>query len=187
MVPCTEANPTMRPCRFSIMIGAAAWIIVKWPLRWLSMTPSHSSSEMSANGLNGILPASRTRLSTVPYSSTAHCTTARPPATVDTSVPSKTATLPAATIASTNAAPLSPLTSLTTTRAPSAPSSGLIGPPRLPATPVTIATLSSSSPVIGPAFRKLVADRQFVGKVALRQITVKSHCGTACRARSPAA
>lgn len=93
----------MRPYRFSFMTGAAAWISARWPFMWLVITPSHSSSEISANGLNGIRPASRARASTVPNSSTACCTSAWPPATVDTSVPSNTARPPPATTSSVNA------------------------------------------------------------------------------------
>ena len=49
----------MRPYRFSFMTVAAAWISARWPFMWLVITPSHSSSEISADGLNGIRPASR--------------------------------------------------------------------------------------------------------------------------------
>ncbi len=84
--------------------AAAARKTVKVPLRWVSTTPSHSSSDMLNSIRSRRMPATQTTPSNRPQRSTAVATTLAPPAMVDTSSATAIASPPAASISLTTAA-----------------------------------------------------------------------------------
>ncbi len=122
-------NPTSDPDSCLRMIAAAWRNTVKWPLRWVAITASHSSSDMLKSIRSRRMPATATTPSIRPHRSTAVFTMRSPPAMVLTSWATATASPPALSISFTTASATSlvgssparptPM-SATTTLAPSA-------------------------------------------------------------------
>src|ERR1700691_3535623 len=136
-------------CWFRIA-RAAGWITLKWPFRLVVMTSSHSTSVMSKMVAGRRIPAAHTTVSTRPKVSSAHSTTARPPAMVATESKQATASPPALTMPATtsSAGPFDgtePSTStprsLATTFAPAAAIATAIARPIPRPAPVTTDTV----------------------------------------------
>ena len=95
------------------MTAEAARNTVKWPFRWVSMTASHSSSDMLNSIRSRRMPAIATTPSIRPHRSTPAPTIFSPPARVVTLSATATASPPAASISATSASATSLLRVLT--------------------------------------------------------------------------
>ena len=139
------------------MTAEAARNTVKWPFRWVSMTASHSSSDMLNSIRSRRMPATATTPSIRPHRSMPAPMIRSPPARVVTLSATATASPPAALISATTASATSlfgsspaidtPM-SATTTLAPSAAAARATARPMPPPAPVMATTLPSRNAVI---------------------------------------
>jgi len=102
----------MVPDFCSRKMGAAARKTVNVPLRWVSITGSHSSSPMLNSIRSRRMPATHTTPSMLPKVSTAVCTMRAPPSIVVTVSATATALPPAAVISATTSSATSLLGSV---------------------------------------------------------------------------